>query len=114
MDKIRKLLITRTAIKTLTSESIVDKIISFQFKDVNNATKLHKEVEISGLGKFLMSPRKVDRKIIKLEQAVEFMKLKPNQEEYEFKIKDTLETIEFLKQKQSEFQSDRDMGGVEE
>lgn len=65
-EKLRDVLITRTAIKTLQSEALVERIISFQFKDANEATKIYNEVEISGFGKFMLSARKARKKIEKL------------------------------------------------
>lgn len=65
-EKLRDVLITRTAIKTLQSEALVERIISFQFKDANESIKIYNEVEISGFGKFTLSTRKAKRKIDKL------------------------------------------------
>lgn len=69
-EKLRDVLITRTAIKTLQSETVVDKVISFQFKDANEAIKNCNEVEISGFGKFIASPTKMRKKIKKMELIV--------------------------------------------
>lgn len=69
-DKLKSVLITRTAIKTLIDESIVEKVIMFQFKDVKESFHNHEQVEISGFGKFMTSPSKIAKKIINLDDTV--------------------------------------------
>jgi len=82
-DKLKGVLITRTAIKTLVPEDIVEKVIMFQFKDARDAMVDHEQVEISGFGKFMTSPNKIRRKIQKLEILIFNMeaKLKDRPEE---------------------------------
>src|SRR5271167_2883740 len=69
-DKLRDVLITRTAIKTLQSEKVVEKVISFQFRDANEAIKLCNQVEISGFGKFISSRSKMRKKLRKMEVII--------------------------------------------
>lgn len=80
-EKVSDLLITRTAIKTLTSESVVEKIISFQGKDASKAVKEYDEVEFSGFGKFLRSQKKTLKKIQRLEEGIEKVQNKLKVEE---------------------------------
>ena len=53
------------------SEDIVEKVVSWSYKNANEATKTNSEVEISGLGVFKVSPAKRRRRIITLERIVE-------------------------------------------
>ena len=75
-DKLKGVLITRTAIKTLIPEDIVEKVIMFQFKDIKQATYTNEQVEVSGFGKFLISNAKLKKRKEKLEQILEGMKKK--------------------------------------
>lgn len=68
-EKLRDVLITRTAIQNLQSESVVEKVISFQFQEAVKRLKVHHEVEISGFGKFLISPSKLAKRIKKVQLA---------------------------------------------
>jgi hypothetical protein len=58
----------KTAVKTLTSESIVDAVIKHQWKSANEAVKTNNEIEISGIGRFYVSKAKVRKRLIKLEE----------------------------------------------
>lgn len=69
-DRIRSILITKTAIKELTSEDVIEKVIMFQFKDFRKMVFEHDQVEISGWGKFLVSPNKVRKKEEKLHNSI--------------------------------------------
>lgn len=69
-DRIKSILITKTAIKELVSEDIVDKVIMFQFKDFRNMVFEHDQIEITGFGKFLVSPNKVANKMKKMEDTI--------------------------------------------
>jgi len=82
-DKLKGVLITRTAIKTLVGEDIVEKVIMFQFKDARDAMLDNEQIEISGFGKFMTSPSKIRRKIENLENILVNMdkKIKEKPEE---------------------------------
>jgi nucleoid DNA-binding protein len=69
-DKVKGVLMTRTAIKTLIPEDIVEKVIMFQFKDLKDNMLEHEQLEVSGFGKFMTSPAKIKRKIDKLEAVL--------------------------------------------
>lgn len=69
-DRIKSILITKTAIKELTSEDVIEKVIMFQFKDFRKMVFEHDQVEISGWGKFLVSPNKVRKKEEKLHNSI--------------------------------------------
>lgn len=70
-DRIKSILITRTAIKELISEDIVDRVINFQFKDFKDMVHEHDQIEVSGFGKFLVSMTKVEKKKIKLQKVID-------------------------------------------
>lgn len=69
-ERIRSILITKTAIKELVSEDIIEKVIGFQFKDFRDMAHEHDQIEITGFGKFLVSPNKVANKKDKMENAI--------------------------------------------
>lgn len=69
-DRIKSILITKTAIKELTSEDIVEKVVMYQFKDFRKMVFEHDQIEISGFGKFMVSPKKVERKRWKMENSI--------------------------------------------
>jgi nucleoid DNA-binding protein len=72
-DKLKGVLITRTAIKALVAEDIVEKVISFQFKDLKEMTSSHEQIELGGFGKFMTSPNKIARRISKLESKIRYL-----------------------------------------
>lgn len=69
-DKLKGVLVTRTAIKTLTPEDIVERVIMFQFKDARDQVHTYEQIEISGFGKFITSPLKIRRKLEKMERIL--------------------------------------------
>lgn len=79
-DRIKSILITKTAIKELVSEDIVDRVINFQFKDFRDMVHEHDQIEISGFGKFLVSPNKVAKKINQMERAISKFQAKLNEQ----------------------------------
>lgn len=72
-EKLKDVLITRTAIKTLQPESTVEKVISHQFKAATEMMKVHHQVEVSGFGKYLISPVKVKKRLAKVELAIKHL-----------------------------------------
>lgn len=82
-DKLKGVLVTRTAIKTLVPEDIVEKVIMFQFKDARDAMAEHEQVEISGFGKFMTSKNKIKKKIENLEGALKAMEIKVRERPHE-------------------------------
>jgi hypothetical protein len=60
-------MITRTAIKTLQSEDVVEKVAAFQFKDALAHFKMVTEVDFPGFGRFIFNKPKARRA---LEKAV--------------------------------------------
>jgi len=69
-EKLKDVLITRTAIRTLKSEAAVEKVISHQFRSARDAMRVYAEVEISGFGKYLLSQSKLRRKILRQEEML--------------------------------------------
>lgn len=72
-DELHALLVTKTAIKTLRSETLVQKVIGFQFSQARKSFRNVGEVEISGFGRFVESPHKIRRKLDKFIKIVETM-----------------------------------------
>ena len=103
-DKLKGVLITRTAIKTLIPEDIVEKVIMFQFKDFKSMIHIHEQVEISGFCKFMTSPNKLKKKIERLEAVIAYYTSKYNEESEEIKkdrylkaIEEITDTVTYLK-----------------
>jgi hypothetical protein len=69
-EKLKDILLSKTAVDTGQSKDIVEKVISFQFRDALKMLREVKEVELTGLGKFMMSNRKVSKKISLIENIV--------------------------------------------
>lgn len=69
-DRIKSILITKTAIKELISEEVVEKVVLFQFKNFREMVYEHDQIEISGFGKFLVSPKKVEKQKLKAEGSI--------------------------------------------
>lgn len=112
VDKVKDVLITRTAIKLLKSESLVEKVIGFQFKDVTQMVKVHHQIEISGFGKFMISGAKLRRRIEKLEgvkKGYEGLILKELPEKqksyYEKKLGDVTNLLEYLKTRRNGYEN---------
>jgi nucleoid DNA-binding protein len=70
-DKLKQVLITRTATKTIVSESVVEKVIFFAYAQANKAAKVNNEVEISGFGKFIFSEKKALKRLAKLREILD-------------------------------------------
>ncbi len=114
-DKLKGVLVTRTAIKTLVPEDIVEKVIMFQFKDARDAMTKHEQVEISGFGKFMTSPNKIRRRIKKLEQVLRDMEIKVRERPEEIPAKrlavwdkmtqNTEDALSYIKTKKGGYES---------
>ena len=112
-EKIRDVLITRTAIKQLQSEGVVEKVINFQFKDVLQMMKVHHQIEISGFGKFIISGPKVQRRVEKMEDIVEAISSslergtlpETKRLSYEKKLEDATTTLEYLKTRKNGYEN---------
>jgi nucleoid DNA-binding protein len=114
-DKLKGVLITRTAIKTLMPEDIVEKVIMFQFKDIKEAAYTHEQMEVSGFGKFLISNAKLKRKKEKLVRVLEGMAKKVKERPHEIPAnrlavwdkmtQDTQEQLEYLKTKKGGYEN---------
>ncbi len=103
--------IKETAYENDVSVEAVEKIINFQFKEINNASKVYKEIEITSFGQFLMSPRKAAKELKHREKQLENLLLREDRWKEE-KVAAYQGQIEFLKKKLNEFSGD--IRGVEE
>ena len=118
VDKIKDVLITKTAIKLLKPEQVIEKVIAFQFKDAMAHTKIANEVEISGFGKFYVSKVKVKRKLKILGMALDKVNRELENPERVQALTPKKETIilaiNYLKGKLDESGLDGNSGGIEE
>lgn len=96
-DKLKDVLITRTAIKTFQSEIVVEKIISHQFNSVREALRNRREVEITDFGKFWMSPTKVRSKVLaQSRRLTQLQKAVDNNDLSSRKKEQSIRKIEYL------------------
>lgn len=105
-EKVKDVLVTKTAIKLLRPENVIERVVAFQFKDAVAAFKEYSEVEVSGFGKFYVSESRTKKKILMYEGAIrkynKELDSNPEEERKAFilsKIKDLEELIEYLKGK---------------
>lgn len=118
-DKVRDVLITKTAIKTLKPEQVVDRVIAFQFKDARDHTKIVDEIEISGFGKFYRSVPKTRKKLEGLKKAFNILsasleditKTEEQKEHIQYKLENMSNTIKFLEAK-IELDENRRFGNI--
>lgn len=52
------------------NENVVEKVVSWSYKKANEAMSINNEVEISGIGKFMLSKAKLNRRIGRYEDMV--------------------------------------------
>jgi hypothetical protein len=62
---IKEWLIRKMSIDLVTSEKIINSVVSHQFESATNALNLHKSVEISGFGKFYFNEKKAKQQLDK-------------------------------------------------
>lgn len=113
-DKLKGVLITRTAIKTLVDEDVVERIISFEFKDVREMVHVHQEIELTGFGLFKVSGRKLKNKILKIQNSIAAWEKRKEEmtedisaerkKHWDAYLQKNRELLEFLKQKEKEYE----------
>lgn len=125
MDKpkslsVKEYLIRKMSIKLNTSEKVIDAVITHQFQSATLALTNKNSVEISGFGKLLFNEKKAHKKMEKLLSQKEVFERIANDETLSerkrasasLKLKNTLETIDSLKPKL--YESESNLRGVEE
>lgn len=77
MEKtLRDTILKKTVEDLSLPEDIVEKVVSWSYKNANEASKVNNEVEMSGLGVFKVSNAKLKRRIIRLEELIGNIKRK--------------------------------------
>jgi len=127
MDKpismsVKDYLIRIMAVKTMTSERVIEAIVNHQFQSANEAMSQHNSVEISGFGKFFFNTKKAEKKMASmLTNKALFEKFLANPQLSEQKRKsiehvlsNTDKAIEALKPKLNSDEAIRDLRRVEE
>jgi hypothetical protein len=89
--------IARTAITTRTSSDIVEKIVTFQFKDLLKALRTVSTVEISGFGRMYISQAKLKKRIERDYLNRSYLQDKVLSEKDEYKIKSYLRSLDKLR-----------------
>jgi nucleoid DNA-binding protein len=87
-DKIKDVLINKTAARTNKSTKDVDNIISFVFRDAWKAFRTAKSVEISGFGVYKVSVKKLKKDLQVKERRLRALKV-----QYEKKPKEITKTF---------------------
>lgn len=127
MDKpismsVKDYLIRIMAVKTMTSERVIEAIVNHQFQSANEAMSQHNSVEISGFGKFFFNTKKAEKKMasmLKNKTLFEGFLANPELSEQKRKsiehvLSNTDKAIEALKPKLNSDEAIRDLRRVEE
>lgn len=97
-DKLKDVLVTKTAIKTLQKVSVVDKVISHSFKLASVALKSHRDVEMSGFGIFKTNDFRAKQLLEKKQKQIDIIENKiATKEMSESAISNYKKTIDRLK-----------------
>lgn len=98
-DKLKDVLITKVAMKTLQPVSVIEKIISHTFKSAAEAIKTEREVEISGFGVFKTNDYRAKQLIEKRKAQINKIKKKMTEREYsesaQLNYQKTIEKLEY-------------------
>lgn len=100
-SKLNETLISRTASKLGVSEDIVEKIISFQFKDAFSETRKSCEIEFAGLGVFRMTIPKMRKRLEKYDRILNSINSNKTElrQSDELRAKDLEEKMGYLKER---------------
>lgn len=106
-DKLKDVLITRTAIKTMVSEKIVEKVISFQFEELYERMKDQNLISLPTFGTFKLGKKSLLKKKLKLKNEMNKLKLKCDDEpmrkvvrrNVEGKIQELQKEIDFIEER---------------
>lgn len=93
----RETFLKETAEELGMPESVVEKIIDFQFKHLAQATKTANSIEIAAIGTFTMSFVRMRRRIRELEKILE--NLHAQEPKNELKIATTQAKLDILKER---------------
>jgi nucleoid DNA-binding protein len=95
---VKDYIITQVAEDLKQPQDLVEKVIAFQGEDLLWAFKNSKNIEISGFGKFTMSPHKVKRVITNYSKTIEELETKEDEPSQAKKERMT-KIVEFLNTK---------------
>lgn len=90
-------------------EEVIEKVISWSYKKANEAVKTNNEIELSGLGKLMVSNRKLNKTIEKEESKFRVFSKMPDRE---MMLEDCKKKLADLKKKKDELSGNS--GGMEE
>lgn len=103
MQSLKDRMVEKTAGELEIDESLVDNVISWSYKKAKEAAHIHKQIELSGWGKLLVSKNKTNKRIQMLELLLERLLKKPSTKDTEHKISFTKDELEILKKRINEF-----------
>lgn len=118
---VKDFLIRKLAVKTLTSESVVEAVVNHQFHSLLDAMKSVSSVEVSGFGKFYFNQGRADRKFKKAIDKINYFYIQMNDESLSLakrnsainKLNNTIVVLESLKPKVT-YECFQYLRGVEE
>lgn len=96
---------------------IVEDTMRWMFKDTIKALRKYEQVEISGLGTFIMSPAKLKRRIVKLERIKGLLEAKLPTEDVLRKIESVTINLQYYYSKTNEIEQKNiqaNSGGLQE
>lgn len=88
---VRKEIVKSLVEKGMGSEEEIEEVVRFTFYNVNKATSLHDNIEISGLGNLVFNHRKSKHMLSSMEKTLISIHGK--------RLKETEKTIEYIKKK---------------
>lgn len=114
---IKETLLEKTAEDLQHPYSVVENVMGWVFKDVLKAFKRHTQIEISGLGYYIISEAKLRRRVETLERVKHLLEAKPQDESTIKKLEGVNKDLEYCHLKTNEIQQKKyktNMGRVEE
>lgn len=116
MNSLKEQLEKKTAEELGQAEDLVHTVLAWCFKDVTKAAHVYDAIELSGLGKLMISQNKLRKKIQKWERMLQRIEANPSILDRELKINDLKQDLEFLysKLQTSVKESEADIRGIQE
>lgn len=91
----KDILIQKTAIELGQPEELVNKVVSYSYKQLSEASKIHDQLEVSGFGVLLVSAAKLKKRIAKNERILNYLLALEQTEETLIKIENVKKYLEY-------------------
>lgn len=99
-SKLKKILITRTAIKNNKSETLVEQILDFVHRDAIKQFVDNNTIELTGFGKFIFSEKKAKNRLLRLALMKNKIQNKMDKAQTETKILFYLSQVERIEEEE--------------